>query len=136
MCSSDLLQEVFAEADYQLSDDPDQQLYGGGFFSGVDRDAMEALRQADPEELKRAEPGFQDPRLPEMLFRYRARNYPASLSPEEQQQWQQFCQERWRVQQAEVEAQLQEISRLEQTSSESKIMLQELASWLQQQRLV
>ena len=33
---------------------------------------------------------FQDPRLPEMLFRYRARNHRASLSAEEAARWDDF----------------------------------------------
>jgi len=36
-------------------------------------------------------PGFADGRLSELLFRYRARNFPHTLSDEEQAQWQQHC---------------------------------------------
>jgi exodeoxyribonuclease I len=32
--------------------------------------------------------------LPELLFRYRARNFPQTLSAIEQQQWQAFCRQR------------------------------------------
>ena len=38
-----------------------------------------------------ARTGFDDPRLEELLFRYRARNFPDTLTEEEQQQWQQHC---------------------------------------------
>ena len=38
---------------------------------------------------------FKDKRLPELLFRYRARNFPESLSPEELQRWQTFCYQRY-----------------------------------------
>ncbi len=129
------LQDVYAEVDYQTSDDPDLQLYGGGFFSGSDREAMESLRHAGPAELKQAEPGFQDPRLPEMLFRYRARNYPSSLSAEEQSLWQRFCQERWHARAADVEKQLAEINRLRQTSAAPVDLLREMEGWLTQHRL-
>ena len=37
---------------------------------------------------------FDDERLPELLFRYRARNFPDTLSSEEQQRWRIFCQKR------------------------------------------
>jgi exodeoxyribonuclease-1 len=37
---------------------------------------------------------FDDARLSEMLFRYRARNWPESLTTEEQQEWQQYRQQR------------------------------------------
>jgi exodeoxyribonuclease-1 len=37
---------------------------------------------------------FDDPRLPELLFRYRARNFPETLTGEERQRWYGFCQQR------------------------------------------
>ena len=33
---------------------------------------------------------FEDPRLPEMLFRYRARNYPETLDREEKLLWEEY----------------------------------------------
>ena len=35
---------------------------------------------------------FNDRRISEMLFRYRARNFPNSLKPEEKNTWQKYCQ--------------------------------------------
>jgi exodeoxyribonuclease-1 len=67
--------------------DPDLMLYSGGFFSDADRRAMERVRQLGPEELRSAHFVFQDRRLPKMLFRYRARNWPQSLSREEREEW-------------------------------------------------
>ncbi|MNG30480.1 exonuclease I [compost metagenome] len=37
---------------------------------------------------------FDDERLPELLFRYRARNFPDTLNSEEQERWRIFCQKR------------------------------------------
>jgi exodeoxyribonuclease-1 len=37
--------------------------------------------------LASARPNFDDARLGELFWRYRARNFPASLSTEEQQRW-------------------------------------------------
>jgi exodeoxyribonuclease-1 len=62
-------------------------LYSGGFFSDADRRTMDRVHRASPEELASASFVFEDPRLPEMLFRYRARNFPDSLSSEERQHW-------------------------------------------------
>ncbi|GMT40688.1 MAG: hypothetical protein IEMM0001_1423 [bacterium] len=39
---------------------------------------------------------FHDERLPELLFRYRARNWPETLSAEEVQRWEHFCRHRLR----------------------------------------
>jgi exodeoxyribonuclease-1 len=48
------------------------------------------VRNSSPSELADASYVFEDARLPEMLFRYRARNYPESLSPEEHAQWEEY----------------------------------------------
>lgn len=89
------LAEVFA-SDHaeQPKRDPELSLYQGGFFSAADKAQMAAVRRSSPESL--AEPQFQfdDERLAVLLFRYRARNFPESLSPEEQLQWQEFCYQR------------------------------------------
>ncbi|MGL5410967.1 MAG: exodeoxyribonuclease I, partial [Shewanella sp.] len=37
---------------------------------------------------------FDDSRIPEMLFRYRARNYPELLDYQESLRWREFCQAR------------------------------------------
>jgi exodeoxyribonuclease-1 len=74
--------------------DPDQNLYGGGFFSDADRRRMDLVRQTAPQELADADFGFQDARLPEMLFRYRARNWPETLTDEERLRWDEFRRER------------------------------------------
>ncbi|MDU9390395.1 exodeoxyribonuclease I [Pseudomonas sp. zfem002] len=87
------LTSIYAEGDFAESDDPEQQLYGG-FIGDRDRRLCEQVRAADPQELGSRRWMFDDPRLPELLFRYRARNFPASLDEEEQQQWRTFCQQR------------------------------------------
>jgi len=85
---------IFTKPDYENNDDPDAALYGGGFFSANDKRKMELIRTADPDALRVMSIPFEDPRLPEMLFRYRARNWPESLSADEQVQWQQYRQQR------------------------------------------
>ena len=81
------LLQVFDRPHREPGSDPDVMLYSGGFFSGADRATMNRLRGCDPAELGRVEWPFQDPRLPEMLFRYRARNFPDSLDTEEWARW-------------------------------------------------
>ncbi|NQY26055.1 MAG: exodeoxyribonuclease I [Piscirickettsiaceae bacterium] len=88
------LNDIFKAREFDTVDDPDAALYGGGFFSGNDKRKMNLVRSAEPEHLKTLSLPFDDPRLAEMLFRYRARNWPESLTAEEQQQWQQYRQER------------------------------------------
>jgi exodeoxyribonuclease-1 len=70
--------------------DPEHMLYQG-FFSEADRATIDLIQQATAEQLTPDRYQFHDPRLHTLLFRYRARNYPHTLSPREQEQWQQFC---------------------------------------------
>ncbi|AVO47860.1 exodeoxyribonuclease I [Melaminivora suipulveris] len=67
--------------------DVDQDLYGG-FVGNEDRRRLQRLRALPPEELALARPGFDDPRLAELLWRFRARNYPNTLNSDEHERWQ------------------------------------------------
>ena len=78
---------VYARAQ-ESTPDVDQDLYGG-FLSNEDRRRLTRLRTLPPAELAQARAGFDDARLAELLFRYRARNFPETLAPEEQARWQQ-----------------------------------------------
>ena len=66
--------------------DVEQDLYGG-FVSNTDRRRLDELRGMTGVQLASARTGFDDPRLAELLFRYRARNFAPTLSPEEQVRW-------------------------------------------------
>ena len=89
----DKLSDVFAIDDFDNSDvDAEQALYGGGFFSHSDKAQMDILRGLSPEQLGNHPFKFQDERLSVLLTRYRARNYPHTLTTEEQQRWQEHCQ--------------------------------------------
>jgi len=82
------LAAVFAiEDDRAPETDPDLMLYSGGFFGSADKAAIERISQTEPEQLASLELTFDDPRLKEMLFRFRARNFPLTLSVDDQQQW-------------------------------------------------
>jgi exodeoxyribonuclease I len=86
------LATVFSGHAYSEKDsDPDLAIYSGGFFYEADRQKMAKIRFASPEQLAKWEFSFTDPRLPEMLFRYRARNYPETLNADEQLRWNEFC---------------------------------------------
>jgi exodeoxyribonuclease-1 len=66
--------------------DVDEDLYGG-FVGNGDRRKLDALRAETPAQLAAARPSFEDERLGELLFRYRARNFPQTLSAEDARQW-------------------------------------------------
>ena len=88
------VQAVHGLREFSETVDPDQNLYGGGFFSDADRRQMTAIRTTEPGKLADAAWFFEDPRLPEMLFRYRARNWPETLSGEERLRWDEFRRDR------------------------------------------
>jgi len=85
------LQKVFAPKQYEPITDPDLMIYSGGFFNVRDKQVMNIIRELTAEQLASYSFHGDDPRLNEMLFRYRARNYPQSLNAEEQKKWQAFC---------------------------------------------
>ncbi|QRF55077.1 exodeoxyribonuclease I [Variovorax paradoxus] len=66
--------------------DVDEDLYGG-FVGNGDRRRLNQLRALSPAELAKDRTGFDDGRLEEIVFRYRARNWPETLSEEEAQRW-------------------------------------------------
>jgi len=78
---------IFQQNEFPENNDPDAQLYSGGFFSRDDSQRMETIRNTQVNELAELHFNFDDPRLQEMLFRYRARNFPESLNAEEHRQW-------------------------------------------------
>jgi exodeoxyribonuclease I len=76
--------EPFAPADV------DEDLYGG-FIGNEDRRTLQRLRAMTPEQVaERVDAGklvFADARLEELVFRWRARNFPATLTPEDAARW-------------------------------------------------
>ncbi|MDM8350378.1 exodeoxyribonuclease I [Pseudomonas sp. sp1636] len=89
----DKLALIYGEEGFAASEDPEQQLYDG-FIGDRDRRLCEQVRNAEPAQLAQGVWPFADARLPELLFRYRARNFSASLDAAEQQRWLKFCQQR------------------------------------------
>ena len=89
----DKVSAIYAREDFSQSQDPEQQLYDG-FIGDRDRRLCEQVRTVDPAQLGQDQWPFDDERLPELLFRYRARNFPDLLSSEELERWRIFCQKR------------------------------------------
>jgi exodeoxyribonuclease-1 len=85
--------QVFERPQQAQATDVDEDLYGG-FIGPGDRRILERLRGLSGATLAGKQPAFADGRLDELLFRYRARNFPDTLSAEEAARWQQHCGER------------------------------------------
>ena len=94
MILADKMQAVYRLSQYQKISDPDAMLYSGGFFKEHDKQLMQDIHSHSANELSDLKPPFHDARLTEMLFRYRARNWPETLNKAEKQDWQDFRQHR------------------------------------------
>jgi exodeoxyribonuclease-1 len=88
------LTRVYSKTKDQLRGDADGALYEG-FINQQDRLICNQVLSSTPSELANwSEDCFQDKRLQTLLFRYRARNFPQSLTVDESLLWQRFCQSR------------------------------------------
>jgi len=81
--------QAYSSRKFSPAGDVDLALYEG-FLNDSDRPLLANVRNASPQELAQTHFEFHDERLPELLFRYRARNWPETLSVEEVQRWEQF----------------------------------------------
>ena len=88
------IRDVFKNEKFEQEADPDYMIYSNGFFSDNDRSLMQTVRATNPNDLGRLDLPFQDGRLHEMLFRYRARNYRKLLNQNELERWNCFRQQR------------------------------------------
>ncbi len=92
-----LWEQVFARETPAARPDVDEDLYGG-FVGNEDRRQLERLRALSPEQLAAKLAGrgvaFEDSRLDELLFRYRARNFQRTLTDDEVQRWRAHCRAR------------------------------------------
>jgi exodeoxyribonuclease-1 len=84
------LQRVFATPRSQAAQtDPELALYEG-FPSDADKRLVRSVRETPPEQLGTRAFAFRDPRYVELLFRYRARNWPNTLDAAERERWDEF----------------------------------------------
>ena len=116
------LAQVYSGRDRPVQTDPDLSLYGG-FFSNADRAKMEIVRATPAEKLANLNIEFDDERLPEMLFRYRARNWPETLSKREQERWEAFRKSR-----IDIDAYFGKIAALRREGADPSI-LDQLDAW-------
>lgn len=109
---------------FEPTTDVDQQLYDG-FINDKDKGKMGAVRAADANALADFHPQFTDDRLVELLLRYKARQFPQSLSEDERNAW-----ETWRAKklQAELPRYLETLQKMA-ASGADQFALEELQLW-------
>ena len=84
---SDKLRDVYSKKKFEQTSNPDHALYSGGFFNTADKNKMDEIRASSWRSLAESNYQFNDHRLEELLFRYRARNAIETLNPSELARW-------------------------------------------------
>lgn len=123
------MQAVFDSSPLAAQDD-EQNLYGR-FIPNEDKPLCTQIRQASPDELANMQANFSDQRLHTLLFRYKARNFPETLSDNEIEQWEEYRQHRLlnpdgggSITLDQFETELQELA-IEYENDEDKIQILE-----------
>ena len=106
------------------SQDVEGQLYDS-FTPDEDKTKCRLVAAASEKDLADLHPEFVDDRLSKLLLRYKARQFPRSLSESEQQQWEQY---RLAKLQRELPKYMEELVRLANNDADDFI-LQELQLW-------
>lgn len=128
------VQAVFAGGSRDAAaTDPDLALYRG-FLDDFDRMLLRDVRGTPPDQLGTREFGFRDERCQELLFRYRARNFPETLSPPEAARWDEFRRTKLTTQTETTtlthEAYFREIALLRQSADgRQSLILDALEDW-------
>jgi len=80
---------------FKAPENVEATLYSGSFFSRNDKELFDKIRssKSGAELNLLTKKDFGDDRAADLLFRYRARNFPDTLSSEEMSRWQQHCRE-------------------------------------------
>jgi exodeoxyribonuclease-1 len=112
--------------EFAKTTDSESKLYDG-FIDGRDKVQIEAVRNADAAKLADFQPAFDDERLADLLLRYKARNYPRSLSEAEAVQWETWRGERLNAQLPSFLASLQKLART--ADDNQRFLLEELQLW-------
>ncbi|TCT24541.1 exodeoxyribonuclease I [Thermomonas haemolytica] len=129
------IRRVYAHDRPQGATDPDAALYDG-FLAPADKRLLPQVRATSPEQLGQVQFAFQDSRLPSLLFRYRARNWPHTLSAAERQQWDAYRRERLlgdgglsELTLPAYRARVQELQRQHAGDPAKQTLLDALAAW-------
>jgi exodeoxyribonuclease-1 len=99
---------------------------------------MQQIQQSTPEELSTLQLSYDDDRIPEMLFRYRARNFPQTLSTGERQHWDEYRRLKFSDPACgirtlnQVKAHIEELRTSPEITGSQLALLDELEKYLQQ----
>ncbi|OOF60399.1 exodeoxyribonuclease I [Rodentibacter pneumotropicus] len=118
--------DIFSEErQFEQSDNVETELYNG-FFSNADKNNMSILRQLPAERLVEHGLAFEDKRIPNLLFHYRARNFYKTLTRAEQIKWQKYRQRKLEQSLSDFENSLRKLSDDNANNPEKLFLLQQV----------
>jgi len=125
-------------SEYPSAPDPEGNLYDG-FLNSHDNILCEAVRNADENRLADFHPEFNDERLPDLLLHYKAKNFPKSLSKDEESKWEEYRLARLNRQLPSFAKQMEEMQKAlaagKETNAQGQkidpFILEELSLWHQ-----
>ena len=106
--------------------DAESSLYSS-FLPDEDRLRLATVRNSDENSLADFHPLFKDPRLPDLLLHYKAKNFPNSLSEDENKKWEEYRQARLNRQAPLFLSELEKFKKL----GADDFILEELFLWYQ-----
>ena len=116
-----------SRAPFEQPSDPEAALYNGFINDPKDKLRSEQVRQASNDSISDMKPQFSDSRLEELLSHYKARNFPTSLTKDEQDVWEAWRSERLRSQFPKFAKSLQKLTLT--ATDEQRFTLEELQLW-------
>ena len=129
------IRQVYAAAPDFAPSDTDGALYDG-FIPESDKRLAAQVRATPPDKMASAGFAFRDPRMQELLFRYRARNWPRTLGFDDQARWRDYLRRRLRDEEGLGEVTLPryrlQIEALRQTHADDQAvlgLLDQLTRW-------
>ena len=112
--------------EFPPASDSESALYDG-FLDESDRTRCSAVRTATQNDLADFHPDFHDPRLPELLLHYKARNFAKALSESEYKKWEEYRVKRINASKDSYVKAIQELA----ASGADSYLLEELHLWYQ-----
>lgn len=126
---TDKISAAFAEKEpYPESDDVEGRLYDS-FINDRDKVRIEAIRNANEKDLADFHPEFADERMDELLLRYKARNFPKSLSADEQSAWEKYRKDIFNSKIASYSKSLTKLAEDNTLDDQKQFLIQELQLW-------
>lgn len=121
--------DITENLDENFEKQPEEQLYDG--LPDIDKRKVEAVRNAKLRELADFHPDFTDERLPKLLLHYKARSFPEGFERRRKNGLETYRAQNLRKMLPKFMAEMEEISRRENLSSQEEFILEDLKLWLE-----